>query len=87
MNINLNWNLNLFVSVQMEEWARESDWVGAWWLGFLICGIFSIILAFSIFMLPSSLPGVQDPPGDQVTVPQYSPWGFTLSYSQIIRLQ
>ncbi|XP_046509050.1 solute carrier organic anion transporter family member 1B3 [Equus quagga] len=34
---------------------RDSRWVGAWWLGFLVAGLLSIISSIPFFFLPSSL--------------------------------
>ncbi|XP_019061874.1 solute carrier organic anion transporter family member 1B3-like isoform X2 [Fukomys damarensis] len=34
---------------------RDSRWVGAWWLGFLMCGLLSIICSIPFFFLPKSL--------------------------------
>ena len=44
----------------MDETPDVQDWVGAWWLGFVICGFSSILLAFFIFLLPSKIPGVEE---------------------------
>jgi hypothetical protein len=43
-----------------------SSWVGAWWLGFVLCGLGALVLALPISLLPSSLPGVEQPSSDQV---------------------
>ncbi|XP_075409441.1 solute carrier organic anion transporter family member 1B3 [Tenrec ecaudatus] len=34
---------------------KDSRWVGAWWLGFLMAGLFSIISSVPFFFLPSNL--------------------------------
>jgi organic anion transporter 4A len=44
----------------------DPAWVGAWWLGFVICGISALLLAWPITMLPASLPGMKEPSSDQV---------------------
>nr|XP_039271213.1 solute carrier organic anion transporter family member 4A1-like [Styela clava] len=31
-------------------------WIGAWWLGFMVCGIFLMIISIPIMMLPRHLP-------------------------------
>ena len=45
--------------------SDDPDWVGAWWMGFLICGILSLIIAAPIALLPASLPGMREPSGEQ----------------------
>jgi len=44
----------------------DPAWVGAWWLGFVICGVSALLLAWPISMLPATLPGMKEPSGDQV---------------------
>lgn len=44
----------------------DPAWVGAWWLGFVICGVSALLIAWPIAMLPASLPGMKEPSGDQV---------------------
>lgn len=44
----------------------DPEWVGAWWLGFVICGVSALLIAWPISMLPASLPGMKEPSGDQV---------------------
>ncbi|XP_007944991.2 solute carrier organic anion transporter family member 1B3-like [Orycteropus afer afer] len=34
---------------------KDSRWVGAWWLGFLVAGLFSIMSSIPFFFLPKSL--------------------------------
>nr|XP_039250297.1 solute carrier organic anion transporter family member 4A1-like [Styela clava] len=34
-------------------------WVGAWWIGFLICGIFLVLNSVPLLMLPKHLPGTE----------------------------
>ncbi|XP_028810163.1 solute carrier organic anion transporter family member 1C1-like isoform X2 [Denticeps clupeoides] len=41
---------------------QDSRWVGAWWLGYVVTGFFSLLAAVPFFFLPRSLPEVtQDP--------------------------
>ena len=44
------------------------DWVGAWWVGFLVCGLLSLILAVLVTVLPPKIyrPGLNNPSDDQV---------------------
>eukprot|EP00092_Neocalanus_flemingeri_P007831 GFUD01008452.1.p1 GENE.GFUD01008452.1~~GFUD01008452.1.p1 ORF type:complete len:773 (-),score=179.75 GFUD01008452.1:95-2413(-) len=44
----------------------DPAWVGAWWLGFVICGVSALLIAGPIAMLPASLPGMKEPSSDQV---------------------
>ena len=48
------------------EPASLHQWVGAWWLGFVICGLASLAVAVPIATLPKKLPGMKEPSGDQV---------------------
>ena len=47
-----------FLTVYVDPWKdttlEESDpgWVGAWWLGFILCGIISLLISISFFMFP-----------------------------------
>lgn len=43
----------------------DPGWVGAWWLGFVVCGAGGLVLAWPLAALPASLPGTQEPPADQ----------------------
>ena len=36
---------------------ESSQWVGAWWLGFLAGGCIAIVFSFPILLLPKILPG------------------------------
>ena len=42
-------------------------WVGAWWVGFLVCGLVALILSVLVVLLPPALPGLENPPADQVS--------------------
>ena len=37
----------------------SSSWVGAWWLGFVVCGLLLMCVAPPLMTFPSRLPGVQ----------------------------
>jgi len=47
-----------FLIVYVDPWKdttlEESDpgWVGAWWLGFILCGVISILISILFFMFP-----------------------------------
>lgn len=38
---------------------QDSRWVGAWWLGYVVAGVLSLITALPFWFLPRSLP--EDP--------------------------
>ena len=47
-----------FLTIYVDPWKdttlEESDpgWVGAWWLGFILCGVISLLMSISFFMFP-----------------------------------
>ena len=45
--------------------SDDPNWVGAWWIGFLLCGILSLLIAGPIALLPASLPGMREPSAEQ----------------------
>ncbi|XP_002129378.2 solute carrier organic anion transporter family member 2A1 [Ciona intestinalis] len=62
-----SWTSNLYVDfekVQPENYPVSKDdekrWVGAWWLGFLIIGIFVIFTSIPIFFFPKSMKEQKD---------------------------
>jgi len=58
--------LNIHTDFLDDITGDDPAWVGAWWLGFVICGISLILIAWPLAMLPASLPGMKEPSGDQV---------------------
>ncbi|XP_041114269.1 solute carrier organic anion transporter family member 1C1-like [Polyodon spathula] len=46
---------------------KDSRWVGAWWLGFIIAGGTSLLSAFPFFFLPKTLPKEAGPEKDSST--------------------
>lgn len=36
---------------------HSDNWIGAWWIGFLVIGIFCILISIPILAYPASLPG------------------------------
>merc|ERR1719414_2640844 len=44
----------------------DASWVGAWWLGFVICGLAFLVVALPIFKLPTTIPGAVQPSAEQV---------------------
>ncbi|KAI4899808.1 hypothetical protein NFI96_013761 [Prochilodus magdalenae] len=40
---------------------QDSRWVGAWWLGYLVAGVLSLLAAVPFWFLPNSLPEVPQP--------------------------
>ena len=43
----------------------DPDWIGAWWLGFVICGLSLLVISAPIALLPASVPGMREPSSDQ----------------------
>ena len=43
----------------------DPSWIGAWWLGFVICGASLLIIAWPILLLPATVPGMREPSGEQ----------------------
>ena len=37
---------------------RSPGWVGAWWIGFVLCGFLALIAGIPLMMFPKELPGV-----------------------------
>ena len=50
--------LTIYVDPWKETTLEESDpgWVGAWWIGYVICGIISILISVLFFMFPEKYP-------------------------------
>ncbi|VDI67070.1 Hypothetical predicted protein [Mytilus galloprovincialis] len=49
---------NLYVTLEdVPIKPSDPNWIGAWWLGFLVFGIMSILSAVPIFLFPSKLLG------------------------------
>jgi len=50
--------LRLYVDPSRETTLEESDpgWVGAWWIGFIICGAISLLISVLFFMFPEKYP-------------------------------
>ena len=50
--------LTLYVDPWRDTVLEESDpgWVGAWWIGFVICGIISLLISILFFMFPKKYP-------------------------------
>ncbi|XP_055870857.1 solute carrier organic anion transporter family member 4A1-like isoform X4 [Biomphalaria glabrata] len=54
--------LNIYTEVTVDPTTLGLDtsnpkWVGAWWIGFLISGVFGVLLSLPLLAYPSSLPG------------------------------
>ena len=47
-----------FLTIYVDPWRdtilEESDpgWVGAWWIGFIVCGVISLLISILFFMFP-----------------------------------
>ena len=46
---------SFFIIGSIRITPKDSRWVGAWWLGFLFAGLFSIISSIPFFFLPQNL--------------------------------
>ena len=57
--------LSIHTDFLADVTSDHPNWVGAWWLGFLICGISSLLIAAPIALLPASLPGMREPSAEQ----------------------
>jgi len=49
-----------------EASSDSSSWVGAWWLGFVICGAAFLLVSIPLSWLPAVIPGATQPSGEQV---------------------
>ena len=34
----------------------DPDWIGAWWMGFFICGAIMLVISLPLFFFPKELP-------------------------------
>jgi len=50
----------LFVCVvcRIDLTPEDPQWVGAWWIGFLISGSLSFLIAVPLSAFPKSIPGI-----------------------------
>ena len=39
---------------------RDPRWIGAWWLGFVICGACTCVWSFAVMMFPPKLAGADN---------------------------
>jgi len=46
-----------FFSVSINE--SNEMWIGAWWIGALISGIFALLASIPVLMLPRVIPGTE----------------------------
>ena len=37
---------------------RSPGWVGAWWIGFVLCGFLALFAGIPLMMFPKELPGI-----------------------------
>ncbi|XP_059174792.1 solute carrier organic anion transporter family member 4A1-like [Physella acuta] len=54
--------LNIYTELTVDPKSLSLDpnnpkWVGAWWIGFLISGVFGVLLSLPLLAFPSTLPG------------------------------
>ena len=56
----------VFLSIYVDPWVdtrlTETDpgWVGAWWIGFVICGVLSLLVAPPFFLFPRKLSNFEE---------------------------
>ena len=46
-----------FVVMLYRLTPEDAEWVGAWWMGYVIGGLMSLMVTFFILLFPRSLPG------------------------------
>ena len=58
--------------------SESASWVGAWWLGLLVCGALALLVAVPLLLFPTSIPGKQRnhhsdnrPPSDMAFVKNF----------------
>ncbi len=54
--------LSIYVDPGVDTQLKEVDpgWVGAWWIGFILCGVASLIAAVPFFFFPRHLPNYEE---------------------------
>ena len=54
--------LTLYVDPWRDTTLEESDpgWVGAWWIGFVVCGVISLLISILFFMFPEKYANSDD---------------------------
>lgn len=55
-SFSLSTSLSLFLKDNITINPKDTRWVGAWWIGFLICGIVNFLSSLPIWFFPHSLP-------------------------------
>lgn len=58
--------LTLHTDLLQDISPDDGSWVGAWWIGFVVCGAAFLLLAVPVFRLPASFPGAPQPTAEQV---------------------
>lgn len=55
-----------FLQIFVNPWQVPSDltdadpsWVGAWWMGFLLCGVLAFFSGVPLLLFPRELPSVE----------------------------
>lgn len=49
-------NLFKFLPAPLEIDRTNPNWIGAWWLGFLLCGVLYLLSSVPLFMFPIRVP-------------------------------
>ena len=55
-----------FLKIFVNPWSAPADlsdtdttWVGAWWMGFLLCGVLALFTGLPLLLFPRHLPSVE----------------------------
>ena len=48
--------ISIFIRLDFD--ARDTRWVGAWWIGFVITAVAFVVIALPIFGYPKYMPGI-----------------------------
>ena len=54
-------SLNMYVTLDPPEGMAPNrpEWVGAWWLGFLVPGVVVFIVSFVVMLFPTQMPAAK----------------------------
>ncbi|CAG0890478.1 unnamed protein product [Darwinula stevensoni] len=55
--LKLHTDISMYEAEKLGLTPNNTLWVGAWWVGFLVCAVLSVIIAIPIMAFPDDLPG------------------------------